>query len=90
MPFGLTDAPATFCTLMNKIFHPYLDKFVVVYLDDIIINSSTLEKDMEHLKKIFKILKQNELYVKNKKMLICYGRGEFPRALHQGWQVDDG
>ena len=66
MPFGLTNAPATFCTLMNKIFHPYLDKFVVVYLDDIIICSITLKEHVEHLRKIFKILRQNELYVRKK------------------------
>ena len=57
MSFGFTNAPTTFCTLMNKIFHPYLDKFVVVYLDDIVINSRTLEEYVEHLKKVFKILK---------------------------------
>ena len=67
MPFGLTNAPATFCILMNKIFHPYLDKFVVVYLDDIIIYSNTLKKHIEHLRKVFKILRQNELYVKKEK-----------------------
>ena len=67
MPFGLTNAPATFCTLMNKIFHPYLDKFVVVYLDDIIIYSNTLKEHVEHLRKVFKILRQNELYVKKEK-----------------------
>ncbi|RVW25255.1 Transposon Tf2-2 polyprotein [Vitis vinifera] len=67
MPFGLTNAPATFCTLMNKIFHPYLDKFVVVYLDDIVIYSNTLKEHEEHLRKVFKILRQNKLYVKKKK-----------------------
>ncbi|RVW29633.1 Retrovirus-related Pol polyprotein from transposon 17.6 [Vitis vinifera] len=67
MPFGLTNALATFCTLMNKIFHPYLDKFVMVYLDDIVIYSNTLKEHVEHLKKVFKILRQNELYVKKEK-----------------------
>ena len=43
MPFCLTNAPATFCTLMNKIFHHFLGKFMVVYLDDIVIYSNTLE-----------------------------------------------
>ena len=56
MPFDLTNAPMTFYTLMNKIFHPYLDKFVVVYLNDIVIYSNTLKKHVEHLRKIFKIL----------------------------------
>ncbi|RVW49000.1 Retrovirus-related Pol polyprotein from transposon 297 [Vitis vinifera] len=54
---------------MNKIFHPYLDKFVVVYLDDIVIYSNTLKEHVEHLRKVFKILRQNELYVK-KEMLV--------------------
>ena len=67
MHFNLTNAPTTFCILMNKIFHPYLDKFVVVYLDDIIIYSNTLKKHIEHLRKVFKILRQNELYVKKEK-----------------------
>ena len=57
MPFGLTNAPTMFCTLMNKIFHPYLDKLVVVYLDDIVIYSNTLKEHVEHLRKVFKILK---------------------------------
>ncbi|RVW19884.1 RNA-directed DNA polymerase-like [Vitis vinifera] len=64
MPFDFTNAPTMFCTLMNKIFHPYLDKFMVVYFDDIVIYSNTLKKHVEHLRKVFTILRQNELYVK--------------------------
>uniref|UniRef100_A0A3Q7ED62 Reverse transcriptase domain-containing protein n=1 Tax=Solanum lycopersicum TaxID=4081 RepID=A0A3Q7ED62_SOLLC len=67
MPFGLTNAPATFCTLINEILHPYLDQFVVVYLDDIIVYSSTLQEYVEHLKKVFKVLRENQLYVKREK-----------------------
>ncbi|KAL9256840.1 Retrovirus-related Pol polyprotein from transposon 17.6-like protein [Drosera capensis] len=67
MPFGLTNTPATFCTLMNNIFHPYLDKFVVVYLDDIVVYSATLEEHAEHLRVVFKVLASNELYVKKEK-----------------------
>lgn len=64
MPFGLTNAITTFYTLMNKIFHPYLDQFVVVYLDDIIIYSNTLEEHIEHLRIVFQFLRENHLYVK--------------------------
>ncbi|XP_052117959.1 uncharacterized protein LOC127747717 [Arachis duranensis] len=67
MPFGLTNAPATFCTLMNEIFRPYLDRFVVVYLDDIVVYSNTLEEHVEHLRTVFKILRENNLYVKKEK-----------------------
>ena len=69
MPFGLTNAPATFCTLMNQLFHDYLDKFVVVYLDDIVVYSRTLEEHVEHLRTILGILRENPLYVKKEK---CY------------------
>ena len=69
MPFGLTNALAMFCTLMNQLFKGYLDKFVVIYLDDIVIYSQTLEEYVEHLRTIFKILRENTLFMKREK---CY------------------
>ncbi|CAL1372707.1 unnamed protein product [Linum trigynum] len=67
MPFGLTNAPATFCTLMNQVFEPFLDRFVVVYLDDIVVYSKTLDEHAEHLRQVFQVLRDNELYVKREK-----------------------
>ncbi|XP_068666698.1 uncharacterized protein [Aristolochia californica] len=67
MPFGFTNAPTTFCTLMNKIFHPYLDRFVVVYLDDIVVYSQTLKEHVDHLRIVFQVLWENSLYVKREK-----------------------
>ena len=67
MPFGLTNAPAMFCTLINKVLAPYLDRFVVVYLDDIIIYSKSLEEHVEHLRDVFQALRDNQLYVKKEK-----------------------
>ncbi|KAJ0894123.1 putative nucleotidyltransferase, Ribonuclease H [Helianthus annuus] len=77
MPFGLTNAPATFCTLMNKLFHPFLDKFVVVYLDDIVVYSRTLKEHVEHLRQVFQVLRENELYVKLEKCSFAQEEVEF-------------
>jgi hypothetical protein len=67
MPFGLTNAPATFCTLLNDIFREWLDDFVVVYIDDILIYSGSLEEHAEHLRKVFQRLRENMLYAKLEK-----------------------
>ena len=67
MPFELTNASTTFCTLMNKLFHSYLDYFVVIYLDDIVVYSNNMEDHVEHLCEVFKVLRDNELYVKQEK-----------------------
>ena len=57
MPIGLMNALATFCNFMNQDFHDYLDKFVIVYLDDIIVYNSSLEEHIGHLKLAFERLK---------------------------------
>jgi hypothetical protein len=67
MPFGLTNAPATFCTFMNDIFREWLDDFMVVYIDNILIYSGSLEKHVEHLRKVFQRLRENKLYAKLEK-----------------------
>ena len=64
MPFGLTNAPATFQTLMNSILRPYIDKFVLVYLDDILVYSNSEEEHLEHLWLVFEVLRQHRMYAR--------------------------
>src|SRR4051794_10180098 len=64
MSFGLTNAPATFMRLMNSVFMEYLDKFVVVYIDDILIYSKTEEEHAEHLRLVLTKLREHCLYAK--------------------------
>ena len=85
MPFSLTNAPAMFCTLMNQLFKEYLDKFVVVYLDDIVIYNQMLKEHVKHRRTIFKILKENTLFVKREK---CYF--DQIEILFLGHQIGDG
>ncbi|KAI3696046.1 hypothetical protein L1987_79055 [Smallanthus sonchifolius] len=64
MPFGLTNAPAVFMDLMNRVCKPYLDKFVIVFIDDILIYSRTKEDHEHHLKLILELLSNENLYAK--------------------------
>jgi hypothetical protein len=67
MSFGLTNAPAYFMYMMNKVFMEYLDKFVVVFIDDILIFSKTEEEHAEHLRLVLQKLREHKLYAKRSK-----------------------
>jgi hypothetical protein len=64
MSFGLTNAPAYFMNLMNKVFMEYLDQFVVVFIDDILVYSQSEEAHENHLRLVLQKLRDNQLYVK--------------------------
>ncbi|GKF45394.1 putative reverse transcriptase domain-containing protein [Tanacetum coccineum] len=74
MSFSLTNALAIFMDLMNWVCKPYLDKFLIVFIDDILIYSKNKEEHEEHLKLILELLKKEELYAKFSKCLTGYYR----------------
>jgi hypothetical protein len=91
MPFGLTNAPVTFCTLMNDIFREWLDDVVVVYINDILIYSGSLEVHAEHFCKVFQRLRENKLYAKLEKCEFGVTKVDFlgHRITQEGLKLDD-
>ena len=90
MPFGLTNAPAVFMDLMNRVFKPYLDQFVVAFIDDILIYSKTLEEHTHHLRTVLEVLRRKELYAKFFKCVFWLSKVAFFRHIvtNEGVSMD--
>lgn len=77
LPFGLCNAPATFTRMMNDIFRPFLDQFVQVFIDDILVYSDSVESHLQHLRAVFEKLREHKLYAKLSKCSFAMPRTEF-------------
>ena len=77
MSFGLTNAPVAFMDLMNKVFKEYLDKFIIVFIDDILVYSRTVKEHELHLKVVLEKLREKKLYAKFSKCEFWLGKVAF-------------
>ena len=92
LPFGLTNAPATFMSFMHDVLRPYLDEFVVVFLDDILIFSKNEAEHLAHLKLVLQKLREHHLYAKLSKCAFGLQEVEFLGHIvtKDGIRMDDG
>ena len=91
MPFGLTNAPNTFMRLMNHTLRHFIGKFMVVYIDDILIYSLTMDDHLYHVRRVLEVLRQENLFANRDKCTFCTNQVVFLGFVvsAKGIQVDD-